>query len=44
MGPNIEFFQSYLTVGLPGGITGRWSDFHGWLYIVSRFDMWAAYI
>lgn len=42
----IEFFQRLLDVSdwPPRWHCGTWSDFHGWLYIVSDLAIWLAYM
>lgn len=45
MGQVIEFFQKLFWVESwpPRWYCGQWSDFHGWLYILSDLAIWAAY-
>jgi hypothetical protein len=40
-----EFFGNLLDVSdwPPRWICGKWSDFHGWLYIISDLTIWLAY-
>ncbi|HEX9980974.1 MAG TPA: ATP-binding protein [Flavobacterium sp.] len=40
-----EFFRSFFNTGNwpPRWQCGKWSDFHGWLYIISDLAIWAAY-
>lgn len=40
-----EFFQKLFLVESwpPRWYCGKWSDFHGWLYILSDLAIWAAY-
>lgn len=42
----IEFFQRLADVNdwPPRWYCGRWTDFHGWLYIVSDLTIWLAYM
>ncbi|WP_461146463.1 sensor histidine kinase [Spirosoma pulveris] len=42
----IEFFQQLANVNdwPPRWYCGRWTDFHGWLYIVSDLTIWLAYM
>lgn len=41
----IEFFRGLFATNLwpPRWKCGHWSDFHGWLYIVSELLIWTAY-
>ncbi len=41
----IEFFTNILGTSdwPPRWICGKWSDFHGWLYILSDITIWLAY-
>lgn len=41
----IEFFTNILGTAdwPPRWICGKWSDFHGWLYIMSDIGIWLAY-
>lgn len=41
----IEFFQKLFLVESwpPRWYCGKWTDFHGWLYILSDLAIWAAY-
>lgn len=41
----IEFFTNILGTNdwPPRWICGKWSDFHGWLYIISDITIWLAY-
>jgi len=41
----VEFFQNLFSVDQwpPRWHCGRWTDFHGWLYIISDLTIWAAY-
>lgn len=41
----IEFFTNILGTNdwPPRWICGKWSDFHGWLYIISDIIIWLAY-
>jgi len=45
MGEVIEFFQNLFDVSdwPPRWICGKWSEFHGWLYIISDLTIWLAY-
>lgn len=40
-----EFLQKLFDTNdfTPRWVCGRWSDFHGWLYICSNIAVWAAY-
>jgi chemotaxis family two-component system sensor kinase Cph1 len=42
----IEFFQQLANVSdwPPRWYCGRWTDFHGWLYILSDLTIWLAYM
>jgi chemotaxis family two-component system sensor kinase Cph1 len=42
----IEFFQRLSDVNdwPPRWFCGRWTDFHGWLYIISDLTIWLAYM
>ncbi|WP_281542589.1 hypothetical protein [Maribacter aestuarii] len=41
----IEFFQNLFNTSdwPPRWVCGKWSDFHGWLYIGSDIAIWLAY-
>lgn len=41
----VEFFKNLFSVDEwpPRWHCGRWTDFHGWLYIISDLTIWAAY-
>ncbi|CAN5728868.1 hypothetical protein BH10BAC3_BH10BAC3_05620 [soil metagenome] len=41
----IDFFSDLFQTGLwpPRWSCGQWSDFHGWLYIISDLTIWLAY-
>ena len=41
----IEFFQLLFNTSdwPPRWVCGKWSDFHGWLYIYSDITIWLAY-
>ncbi|MEL1245011.1 ATP-binding protein [Flavobacterium sp. DGU11] len=41
----LEFLEKFFDTGAfpPRWHCGRWSEFHGWLYIVSDVAIWAAY-
>ena len=41
----IEFFEKLFGTESwpPRWHCGRWTDFHGWLYIISDLAVWAAY-
>jgi PAS domain S-box-containing protein len=45
MGQALEFFQKLFDTSdfPPRWHCGRWSEFHGWLYIISDLAIWAAY-
>ena len=40
-----DFFNKFLSTDNfpPRWYCGKWSDFHGWLYIISDLAIWAAY-
>jgi len=41
----LEFFQNILATDMwpPRWMCGIWSEFHGWLYIISDLTIWLAY-
>jgi PAS domain S-box-containing protein len=45
MGQVLDFFRKLFDTSdfPPRWHCGRWSDFHGWLYIISDLSIWAAY-
>ncbi len=46
MEPILEFFRHLTDTSdwPPRWYCGRWTDFHGWLYILSDLTIWAAYM
>lgn len=46
MNPVIDFFQKLFHTNdwPPRWYCGNWTDFHGWLYIVSDLTVWGAYM
>ena len=45
MNEMLEFFQNLFEISdwPPRWVCGKWSDFHGWLYIGSDIAIWLAY-